>query len=1117
MATGLEALGAASAVIQLISFSTSVISKAIDVYQGRPLPDSSVEEYAKELQNAVSRVELCCQGAIMKQSANERKIVEIAEKCQKSARRLHDEVRSLSSTRQSGKARNAFLSALLAKTRQNKLQDLEKTLRKQKEVLETHLLAYICTQTQAVSLTQKKEFQTLSDHAKHLVGQIAAGNTSLESRVQIEHAETRSNITKEMKDTGGQVTSEIATASQRTRFLDSLKSYSMNQRYNDITDPEEATYQRIFAAYDKNCEDMSEPARTEMELLSNGSYCDSIDEGLDQLASWLQTSDSLFWISGKPGSGKSTFMKTIVNSKTVKVLLKSWDPRAEIISHFFWKIGSKPQNSVKGLLCTLNYQILLRHKDLLTSIPNFKDLIFSKSSYHDWSLGEAKSLLLHLLHSSDKYFCIFIDGLDEVNDEEGSEAILSIVSKLAEQQHVKVCVSSRPEHQLEAELTALHTPNIKMEWFTAPDMQLYAEKELEPLKQSGIIQPTEYNKLVSRLVNRASGVFLWLCLATRSVKDGAKNGDSSSELYSRLEQLPGQLEDLYTDMWNRLNNNISIYKEMAASIFQCVIAAQDLLPSIYYDGAAYIYRDFPTIVSLGYAVDANFAKDFAKAAKDPVALDPLSLCEKIERIINIRSAGLLEVVRPAVPEAEYFQRNRELKDGLLGSKYMRRIKFIHRTAHDLFVNTEAGNEILKHSKSTSLDLQIKILESCVCLAQLLSPRGPLLVDGKLLMLDIRTAVRRYDPDSTTRAQYDEKVSTTLARIEKGYRDGYVKSRVEYPVENGLSSFLGLTAQLEFFDYFTASHARKIASSTAVEDVWRAVWNRNFPPTEDVLMSSMRLIKETLPLASNWHHDYNYTPNIYDSLAPIIWKHTPFTRLLVEGLSLVTWIDAVSRFGKNPISETALSCFLDLLLIAASNVPDWDGHIIIVSQFLPTKGAFLAIPRLANLSIYTALCQATQDEPVPDIPDLGWVFYHQVSLRFMFQKVVRDLKSRVGNPPPLTGQLDEILQARPDSSPLAQLLIRLQKDDNVTCYEAVSQARFEALNRFLFISPSHTDLIPVQLEEELSCLTGDCKATRVTSLQMAFDNLEQLGNNFGIDHSVIKRLGRLERSSNLWMR
>ncbi|KAI1059290.1 hypothetical protein LB507_004111, partial [Fusarium sp. FIESC RH6] len=657
MATGLEALGAASAVIQLISFSTSVISKAVDVYQGRPLSDSSAEMYAEELQNAVAQVELCCQGVNMQQSVHERKITEIAKKCQKSARELQGEVRSLTSTRQSGKTWNAFSSAIKARYHQNKLRDLEGTLRKQKEVLETYLLTYICTKTQAVALTQKKEFQTLSDHVQHLVGQIAAGNTNLESRVHAEHGETRALLVKEVKDTGGQVTSEIATASQRTRFLDSLKSYSMNQRYNDITDPEAATYQRIFAAYDRACDDLSEPDQTKMELLLNDHSLSSIGKGLDQFASWLHTSDSLFWISGKPGSGKSTFMKTIVNSKSVKMLLERWDARVEIISHFFWKIGSKPQNSVKGLLCTLSYHILLRHNDLLTSIPNFQDLVLSKSSYHDWSLEEAKSLLLHLLNRSDKYFCIFIDGLDEVNKDEGSEVIMNIVSKLAEQQHVKVCVSSRPEHQLEVELAALHASNIKMEWFTDCDMQLYAEKELEPLRSSGLIQDTDFTALVFMLVRKANGVFLWLCLATRSVKDGAKNGDSSSELFSRLEQLSDQLEDLYTDMWNRLNHNMSIYKEVAASIFRCVIEAKGLC-SEYHNGSTLCYWHFPTLVSVGYAIDPGFAKDLAQAANDSVALDPLPLCNRMAEMIKIRSAGLLEVDR-GFEDGDWVYRSRE--------------------------------------------------------------------------------------------------------------------------------------------------------------------------------------------------------------------------------------------------------------------------------------------------------------------------------------------------------------------------------------------------------------------------------------------------------------------------
>ena len=279
---------------------------------------------------------------------------------------------------------------------------------------------------------------------------------------------------------------------------------------------------------------------------------------------------------------------------------------------------------------------------------------------------------------------------------------------------------------------------------------------------------------------------------------------------------------------------------------------------------------------------------------------------------------------------------------------------------------------------------------------------------------------------------------------------------------------------------------------AVENIWREVWNRNSPPTEDGLMSSMRLIRETLPLGSNWHHDYNYTLNTYEQYVPIIWKHTPFTRFLVEGLCLITWIDAVSRFGKSPISETAMFIFLDLLLNAASNVTNWHDQMIIMSQFFPAIGVFLVIPCLSNRYMYEFLRQDTQHESNLENPDSKWVLYHQVSLRFMFQKVVRDLTRRLGIPPSLTGQLDEILQPCQDLSPLAQLLIRLEGHGAATCYQTVSQASFEAFNSILFASYSHKSIVPIQLEEEISSLTRDPTATKVTSLQLAFENIAQLG-------------------------
>ena len=81
--------------------------------------------------------------------------------------------------------------------------------------------------------------------------------------------------------------------------------------------------------------------------------------------------------------------------------------------------------------------------------------------------------------------------------------------------------------------------------------------------------------------------------------------------------------------------------------------------------------------------------------------------------------------------------------------------------------------------------------------------------------------------------------------------------------------------------------------------------------------------------------------------------------------------------------------------------------------------------------------------------------------------------------------------------LTQLLIRLKALNDVTCYQTVSQASFEDFNSILFTSSSREDLVAMQLGEEISSLTGDPTATKVTSLQAAFNNLAQLNHGLCI--------------------
>jgi hypothetical protein len=94
-----------------------------------------------------------------------------------------------------------------------------------------------------------------------------------------------------------------------------------------------------------------------------------LEEGNSLFRAWLMGGSGVFWINGKAGSGKSTLMKFLVDSKLTQVLLEDWggfsqdtpneekNRRLMVASHFFWKSGYPMQKSMMGLMQCLLYRI----------------------------------------------------------------------------------------------------------------------------------------------------------------------------------------------------------------------------------------------------------------------------------------------------------------------------------------------------------------------------------------------------------------------------------------------------------------------------------------------------------------------------------------------------------------------------------------------------------------------------------------------------------------------------------------------------------------------------------------------------------------------------------------
>lgn len=342
-------------------------------------------------------------------------------------------------------------------------------------------------------------FASLEEDIRILIEQGSKGFFGLEAFIEAQHEATNKIIESRLVATDNLIVQESSKAQraikdsaaevQRKEFLESFRYPEMNKRYNDILDSSDANLDRVFASYEKvtkhdqrsvlSKDDSSHPSSEASEYdPSHGDFSDiysdelrAIDKSWSNFINWLKSSESLFCIQGKPGSGKSTLIKFVIDNENTQRLLEQIS-EIIIMSHFFWKIGSAEQSSIKGLLCSLVYQLLARSEHLQELAMGLYDT-GSHKSYHDWSSKTLKSLLRQILGTKSHALCVFIDGLDEVSNDDGLDKLTREIEQILQFPGIKICVSSRPEASVVKWLERLHTPRIFLEDLTRPEMRSY--------------------------------------------------------------------------------------------------------------------------------------------------------------------------------------------------------------------------------------------------------------------------------------------------------------------------------------------------------------------------------------------------------------------------------------------------------------------------------------------------------------------------------------------------------------------------------------------------------------------------------------------------------------------
>ncbi|KAI0163508.1 hypothetical protein BJ166DRAFT_295322 [Pestalotiopsis sp. NC0098] len=678
----LTALGLAANVFACISFATDLIKGTVEIStspHGCSSKTLRLESIYKELEGLCNGLKSCedhpsPHETIEAAEGDHAKIVATAVKIATAVKRLShvcnmdcDELlRVIVQLKAKGGAKVTWASfriALRMAWEKKNIDELEERLSR----TQTALTLHICTLANLSSQVQSERLEHLQNQSRLLGSDQAHALESIKSK--LDAFETDLQIRKDL------LTRSDVDCLQRQLQIMSLsekecaKEQSILQSLTFDTRP--VRHAQIRKAY--------------TETFSWALRTDSYKKDGSSMGEWLGQGNGIFWISGKPGSGKSTLMKFIADSPITSELLGKWAQSSKVIiaSYYFWLSGTEMQKSYQDLLQTLLYDIFRQSPNLIQKTCT--DRWTNQNPANEWSISELRHALQAISRStSDLKFCFFIDGMDEYNgNHEDQMQLCQIFKDLAESRNTKLCLSSRPWNVFE-EAFGDGFPKLYVQDLTCNDIQTYVQRRLqEHARWKTVSEKHSHGQwLVSEITAKSNGVFLWVYLVVKLLREGLTNRDDMFDLRRRLQSFPSELESFFKTI---LESVQPFYHSHMSTALQVAIASNEEL-------------DFLTFYFL-----AQEQSDEAYAINLPIrALDDECIREIKSNTswhLDSRTRGLLEV-----------------------HPYYNTVQFLHRTARDFLMTKEMRDFLAtKVAKCFKFNPILSIMKSLVAIIKISHP------------------------------------------------------------------------------------------------------------------------------------------------------------------------------------------------------------------------------------------------------------------------------------------------------------------------------------------------------------------------------------------------------------
>lgn len=255
-------------------------------------------------------------------------------------------------------------------------------------------------------------------------------------------------------------------------------------------------------------------------------------------------SSKFLWLKGKPATGKSTMMKLAYER------IKQRFPAKAIIVFFFNARGEAAEHSTIGMYRSLLYQLLSQIPRLRTIFDGVQ-MPFDAAGRIDWKEPLLKSLIksaVGLLQS--KSLVILIDALDECSAKEVKNMVNFFHTQLQQ-----AALSNGTD--LRVFFSSRHYPHINIQGgreIVLEDQTEHTADIAEFVESNLPLDASLTPGLKQEILRKARGVFLWVVLVVRILRDECDEGNMHL-LVERLREIPLELEQLLENLLEQARSN----------------------------------------------------------------------------------------------------------------------------------------------------------------------------------------------------------------------------------------------------------------------------------------------------------------------------------------------------------------------------------------------------------------------------------------------------------------------------------------------------------------------------------------------------------------------------------